>query len=87
MVVYIINKWFRLTGVLELQKQHFKQELEYLGGQLREESIRCGNMGILTIILTIVVFFINHIISAMFTFSSPSSFLITRPGATAWRSR
>ena len=31
----------RLTGVLELQKQHFKQELEYLGGQLREESIRC----------------------------------------------
>lgn len=27
--------------MLELQKQHFKQELEYLGGQLREESIRC----------------------------------------------
>lgn len=34
----------RLTGVLELQKQHFKQELEYLGGQLREESIRCDRL-------------------------------------------
>jgi len=34
----------RLTGMLELQKQHFKQELEYLGGQLREESIRCDRL-------------------------------------------
>jgi len=34
----------RLTGLLELQKQHFKQELEYLGGQLREESIRCDRL-------------------------------------------
>ena len=36
----------RLTGVLELQKQHFKQELEYLGGQLREESIRCDRCSV-----------------------------------------
>merc|ERR1719431_1978092 len=34
----------RLTRELELQRQHFKQELEYLGAQLREESIRCDRL-------------------------------------------
>ena len=30
----------KLARELEIQRQHFKQELEYLGGQLREEAIR-----------------------------------------------
>ena len=34
----------KLARELEIQKQHFKQELEYLGGQLREEAIRCERL-------------------------------------------
>merc|ERR1719147_329426 len=34
----------RLTSELEHLRQHFKQELEYLGSQLREESIRCERL-------------------------------------------
>ena len=30
----------KLARELEIQRQHFKQELEYLGGQLRDEAIR-----------------------------------------------
>ena len=34
----------KLARELEIQRQHFKQELEYLGGQLREEAIRCERL-------------------------------------------
>merc|ERR1719147_178881 len=34
----------KLTRELEMQRQHFKQELEYLGGQLREEAVRCERL-------------------------------------------
>ena len=34
----------KLTRELDIQRQHFKQELEYLGGQLREETIRCERL-------------------------------------------
>lgn len=34
----------KLARELEIQKQHFKQELEFLGGQLREEAIRCERL-------------------------------------------
>jgi len=34
----------KLTRELDIQRQHFKQELEYLGGQLREEASRCERL-------------------------------------------
>jgi len=34
----------KLARELEIQRQHFKQELEYLGGQLRDEAIRCERL-------------------------------------------
>ena len=34
----------KLARDLELQRQQFKQELEYLGGQLREETVRCDRL-------------------------------------------
>jgi len=34
----------KLARELEIQRQHFKQELEFLGTQLREEAIRCEKL-------------------------------------------
>ena len=34
----------KLNRELDIQRQHFKQELEYLGSQLREEAIRCERL-------------------------------------------
>ena len=34
----------KLNRELDIQRQHFKQELEYLGGQLREEVIKCERL-------------------------------------------
>ena len=45
----------KLARELEIQRQHFKQELEYLGGQLREEAIREHRHDTLRVSTTVIL--------------------------------